>query len=266
MIANLFLVALASSTLVAAHGKIAVMTGDAGGNTTALGIIGGIVPGPGKNSVTEIDTTVFRSTNAMTDGLGRTMKGGKNTLTNMLSVMAQSGTTLPQVTPGGTISGTVHIVTTDGAGPYTAVIDPTGTGAFSQGTKAKITTQVPGKKGNIAAPKPEQRRFVPRMLVKMGIMKRAAKNVNEDYPIAATVPADTTCTGTVGGQRNVCLMKIVNPSGNGPFGGVVAFQMATAGAANGAEKDVACTSGGVFTSGSVGIGKKRELIGAKFRA
>lgn len=93
--------------------------------------------------------------------------------------MAQSGSTLPQVSAtNGSISGTFHIVTTDGAGPVSAMVDSTGTGAFSSGTKAAITTQVPGKGGNIAAPK--QRRFLPRTLVKMGLLKRAS-NVNEDY-------------------------------------------------------------------------------------
>ncbi|TVY82269.1 hypothetical protein LSUE1_G003091 [Lachnellula suecica] len=209
MFSKVLLIALAASPLVAAHGKIAVMTGDAGGNTTGLGIQGGVVPGPGTNKVTEVDTTVFNSKQAATDGLGKT-KAGPNTMADMTSVMAQSGSTLPQVSAaGGTLSGTLHIVTTDGAGPYTAIMDPTGTGAFSQGTEATVTTQVPGTKGNIAAPK--QRRFVPRMLVKMGIMKRAS-NVNEDYPIAMTIPAGTTCTGTVAGQSNVCAMKIANPS------------------------------------------------------
>ncbi|KAH8672541.1 hypothetical protein BGZ60DRAFT_526852 [Tricladium varicosporioides] len=239
MLSKFILAALVASPLVAAHGKIAVMTGDAGGNTTGLGIQGGVVPGPGKNSVTEVDTTVFKSKAAATDGLGKT-KAGANTLAGMSAVMAQSGTTLPQVSPGGTLSGTVHIVTTDGAGPYTAIVDPTGTGAFSTGTKATVTQQVPGKNGNIAAPK--QRSFIPRTLVKMGLMKRAS-NVNEDYPIAMTIPADTKCTGTVGGQSNVCLVKIVNPSGAGPFGGVVAMQMAGTAAA-----------------------KRDAPVGAKFRA
>jgi len=144
-------------------------------------------------------------------------------MADMTAVMAASGSTLPQVAPGGSLSGTVHIVTTDGAGPYTAIVDPSGTGAFSQGTQATVTTQVPGTKGNIAAPK--QRRFIPRMLVKMGIVKRAS-NVNEDYPIAISMPSDMACSGTVAGQSNVCLVKIVNPSGAGPFGGVVAMQMA----------------------------------------
>ncbi|KAE8444268.1 hypothetical protein EG329_000675 [Mollisiaceae sp. DMI_Dod_QoI] len=248
MFSKLFILALAASPLVVAHGKIAVMTGDAGGNTTGLGIQGGIIPGAGTNKETEVDTTVFNSKAALTDGLGKT-KAGPNTLAGMSAVIAQSGPTLAQVSSsGGSISGTMHIVTTDGAGPYTAVLDTTGTGAFSEGTQLAVTQQVPGKNGNIAAPK--QRRFVPRMLVKMGIMKRAA-NVNEDYPFAATVPAGTTCTGTVAGQSGVCLVKIVNPSAAGPFGGVMALQIAGTDAAAGANKTATAA--------------KRSLVSAKFR-
>lgn len=81
-----------------------------------------------------------------------------------------------------------------------------------------------------------------RSLVNMGIVKRAS-NVNEDYPMAITIPADTACSGTVGGQSNVCLVKLANPSGAGPFGGVIAIQMAAPGTP----------------------AKKRELVGAKFR-
>jgi len=259
--------------LVAAHGKIAVMTGDAGGNTTGLGIQGGVVPGPGKNKVTEVDTTVFNSKNAATDGLGKTSVG-PNTMADMTSVMAQSGSTLPQVSDGGSLSGTLHIVTTDGAGPYTAIVDPTATGAFSQGTQAKVTTQVPGTKGNIAAPK--QRSIMMRSLVNMGIVKRAS-NVNEDYPIAIQMPAGMTCTGTVAGQQNVCLVKIANPSGAGPFGGVVAMQMAGAGAGaasasntTAAAADTAADTGASASSTKATKGNKADKatrsIGAKFRA
>jgi len=46
---SILFVALAASPLVAAHGKLAVATGDAGGNGTALGIKGAVVPGPGPN-------------------------------------------------------------------------------------------------------------------------------------------------------------------------------------------------------------------------
>jgi hypothetical protein len=96
-------------------------TGDAGGNTTALGIQGAVVPGAGPNSKTEVDTTVFNSLNAASDGLGRTEGQGKNTLAGMSAVVAQSGSTLPQVSDGGSLSGTLHVVTTDGAGPYTGM-------------------------------------------------------------------------------------------------------------------------------------------------
>jgi len=276
MFSKIIIAALVASPLVAAHGKIAVMTGDAGGNTTGLGIQGGVVPGPGPNKVTEVDTTVFQSKQAATDGLGKT-KAGPNTMADMTAVMAASGSTLPQVSDSGSLTGTVHIVTTDGAGPYTAIVDPTGTGAFSQGTQATVTTQVPGTKGNIAAPK--QRRFIPRMLVKMGIVKRAS-NVNEDYPIAIQMPAGMSCSGTVAGQQNVCLVKIANPSGAGPFGGVVAMQMAggasgntTAAAAPAAAAAGASTASTASTGTKAAKGGKankatrgEKLVGAKFRA
>lgn len=98
------------------------------------------------------------------------------------------------------------------------------------------------------------------MLVKMGLMKRA-RNVNEDYPFSATIPAGTKCTGTVAGQENVCLVKIVNPSGAGPFGGVVAIQMAGATTA-GATTSAASSS----NAGAVGKTVKPKPVGAKFRA
>jgi len=175
-------------------------------------------------------------------------------MADMAQVMALSGNTLAQVSQGGSISGTVHIVTTDGAGPYTAILDPTGTGAFSTGTKLAVTQQVPGTRGNIAAPK--QRSLIARTLVNLGIVKRAA-NVNEDYPFAATVPAGTTCTGTAGGQSGVCLVKIVNPSNAGPFGGVVAIQMAGTGAA--------AAAGSAAPAGSAAAHDVKP-VGAKFRA
>jgi hypothetical protein len=62
-----------------------------------------------------------------------------------------------------------------------AIIDPTGTGAFASGTEAEVTQQVPGVFGEIspsgAVPK---RRWLKKLLVKMGLAKRAA-NVNKDY-------------------------------------------------------------------------------------
>jgi len=47
------------------------------------------------------------------------------------------------------------------------------------------------------------------------------------------IPTGTTCTGTdaTSGQKNFCLLKVVNNNGNGPFGGSIAFQVG--GASNG---------------------------------
>lgn len=129
--------------------------------------------------------------------------------------MALSGSTLPQVTEGGSVSGTLHIVTTDGAGPYKAMVDATGTGN-GPWKQMDVMTQVPGTKGNI---KKTEKRAWARALQTVGIMKRAT-NVNEDYPFKVAMPAGTTCTGSMAGQNNVCIVKLINPSNAGPFGGL----------------------------------------------
>ncbi|EPE05949.1 gas1-like protein [Ophiostoma piceae UAMH 11346] len=235
MFSKLFILALAASPLVAAHGKVAVIQGDAGGNTTGLGIQGGVVPGAGPNSKTEVDTTVFGSIRAQSDGLGRTTGQGKNKVAMVSQAMALSGTTLPQVSAtDGQLTGTYHIVTSDGAGPLKAVLDTTGTGDFSQGTTMDVTTQVPGVAGNIAPDSLSLKSIAnvfTRALSSIGLTKRAALNINKDFPVAIAVPAGTTCTGTVGTQQNVCLAKIANSNPAGPFGGVVAFQMVSNGTA-----------------------------------
>lgn len=221
MFAKVLILALAASPLVAAHGKIAVATGDAGGNGTALGIQGAVIPGAGKNKVTEPDTTVFKGDAA--DACGRTNGQGNNDIeAGTKQAMALSGTTLPQITPGGSVSGTLHIVTSDGAGPYKAMINADGTG--QTWTQMEVATQVPGTKGNI---KKTEKRFWARALQAVGIMKRAT-NINEDYPFKVNVPAGTTCTGNIAGQANTCLVKLVNPSNAGPFGGCIPVQMASA--------------------------------------
>lgn len=56
---SILIAALLTSPLVSAHGKVAVVTGDLGGNGTALGIKGAVVAGAGPNSKTELDTTTF---------------------------------------------------------------------------------------------------------------------------------------------------------------------------------------------------------------
>ncbi|KAG5980437.1 hypothetical protein E4U55_004025 [Claviceps digitariae] len=220
------------SPLVASHGKITVATGNAGGNTTALGILGGIVPGTGSNRKTEVDTTVFDARTAASDGLGRTKAHGRNTVEDVARLVDMSGSRLPQVSEGGFISATYHIVTTDGAGPISAIIDPTGTGKFSRGTPAEVITQVPGKKGNIKLGKDE---IITDGHQARGLLDKRAGNVNKDFPLKVAIPAGTSCRGSVAGMSNVCLLKLANPSRAGPFGGVIAFQMVQAqGGAEGA--------------------------------
>ena len=104
------------------------------------------------------------------------------------------------------------------------MIDPTAKGNFSHGVQANVMTDVPGNKGNIKA-----NGVVPRM---MSLLTKRAANVNKDFPFQIAVPAGTTCSGTVAGQSNVCFMKIANSNKAGPFGGVVAFQIAGTGAGN----------------------------------
>ncbi|KAH8689093.1 cell surface protein [Talaromyces proteolyticus] len=222
MYAKVALFALALSPLVSAHGKVAVITGDLGGNGTALGIMGAVVPGAGPNRKTEVDTTVFNSDNIRTDNdLGHTTKNGNNQLSDLKQAMAQSGDTLPQVSSGGSVQGTYHIVTTDGAGPLEALIDETATGKWSQANQATVSTQPPGHHGNIAASN-NKRNLMGRMI---GDLTKRAGNVNEDHDFAVQIPAGTSCTGTINGISNLCLVKVSNNNKAGPFGGVFAVQM-----------------------------------------
>lgn len=228
MFRKAILIALSATPIVFAHGKVSVVTGNAGGNGTALGIQGGIVPGTGDNDVTEVDTTVFGKKNIKTNGLGETTGQGENTVEMLEAAIAQSGDTLPQVsTTGGVLSGTFHIVTADGAGPLRAVVDTTGTGKFKKGTELSVITQVPGNDGNIQpdADVEEKRSLWTRGLEAVGLKKRSAANINKDFPMAFSFPDGLQCTGEISGIENVCLVKIANANDAGPFGGVVAIQM-----------------------------------------
>ena len=58
--------------------------------------------------------------------------------------MLAAGMTMPQITPGGEVTMTLHQVNGDGAGPYTCMIDSTGAG--TQFTAMQVATNVPGRK------------------------------------------------------------------------------------------------------------------------
>lgn len=139
-------------------------------------------------------------------------------------VQALSGDTLPQATPGGSLTGTFHAVTSDGCGPISAVLDTTATGKFSQGQMLTTTADVPGTKGQ--CPKAIiKKSFVRDLLERAGVIERRATNVNQDFPVAFNLPADAACTGTVNGIQNVCLVKMANRNAAGPFGGVIPIQI-----------------------------------------
>lgn len=91
--------------------------------------------------------------------------------------MALSGNTLPQIsTSGASVSGTFHIVTSDGAGPLTAYVDATGKGDFSSQITGTMTTQVPGSGGNIQ----KTTKRWEGLMIRAGLKKRAT-NINEDF-------------------------------------------------------------------------------------
>jgi hypothetical protein len=121
---------------------------------------------------------VFLSSKLMSDGLGYTDLGGNNKLSYVAKGMALSGNTLPQASStGGSLSGTWHIVTADGAGPIAAVLDPTATGKFSTGIMLDVVIQVPGTDGYL---KTTKRSIWERAMEAVGLLKRA-KVINMDY-------------------------------------------------------------------------------------
>ncbi|KAH9866121.1 hypothetical protein J1614_008685 [Plenodomus biglobosus] len=196
---------LASSTLVAGHCAITAATGDAGGQGSAIGV-NPATPrdGTGRNPFQQ-DSTRFRGDAAAT--CGETLGGGNNDVeAGTAQVMAQNGATLPQITPGGQIMMTVHQVNADGAGQFQCMIDSTGTGTNWQ--PVTVTQNLPGNERS-----------------------RNRDTQMMDLPLTASIPAGQTCSGTVAGQSNICMVRCENSARAGPFGGCVPVQMAAGTAA-----------------------------------
>jgi hypothetical protein len=196
---------LASSSLVAGHGAIIGATGDAGGKGSAIGVDPSTPrDGTGRNPFQQ-DSTRFRGDTA--DACGETLGGGANAVeAGTAQVMQLNGGTLPQVSAGGQVMMTVHQVNSDGAGPYKCMIDATGTGTNWQ--PITVTQNLEGSARG-----------------------RNRDTQMQDLPLTAAIPAGQTCTGTVAGQSNVCMVRCENPARAGPFGGCVPVQMAGAVAA-----------------------------------
>lgn len=190
---------LAAADLVAGHGAIIQATGNAGGEGMALGVDSSTPRDGTRRNPFQQDSTRFKGQQAAT--FGETVGGGQNSLeAGTKAIMAETGSQLPQVTAGGSVSMTLHQVNADGGGPYTCAINADGTGA--QWTDIKVTTTPPGQNS------------------------RNRQGAATDFPLVAEIPASQKCTGTVAGQENVCLVRCQNAARAGPFGGVVPVQMA----------------------------------------
>lgn len=196
---------MASSTLVAGHGAIIKAVGDAGGAGSAIGVVP-TTPRDGTNrNPFQQDSTRFRGDAKAT--CGETLGGGDNDIqAGTAQVMAMSGGALPQISAGGALMMTVHQVNSDGAGPYKCMIDASGTG--TNWVPATVTQNLPGNDRG-----------------------RNRDTQMQDLPLTVQIDAAQTCTGTVAGQSNVCMVRCENPARAGPFGGCVPVQMAGAAAA-----------------------------------
>jgi hypothetical protein len=49
-----------------------------------------------------------------------------------------------------------------------------------------------------------------------------------EFPMKVQMPAGMTCDATVGGAKNVCVVRVRNSAAAGPFGGSAAFTMTPA--------------------------------------
>ena len=139
---------------------------------------------------------------------GAGTKTAKGTTEAGVAAAAGSGAAsgLPTTADDGTITMTFHQVNQDGAGPLTAMIDPTSAGTDPAAFQAATVTQnVPG----------------------IGIGGLSAASTM-DFPVKVQMPAGMTCSGTAGGATNVCVVRMQNAALAGPFGGSAAFTQSTA--------------------------------------
>ncbi|KUL90618.1 hypothetical protein ZTR_00101 [Talaromyces verruculosus] len=170
------------------------MTGSSSGSSSQKrGLLDGLLGG-GKSGGSNAATSEGTSTkNAPVEGGVKAAAG----------TGATSG--LPTCSDNGTITLTYHQVNQDGAGPLTAMIDPTSGGTDpSAFQKAQVTQDVPGNKLGLSTAK------------------------TEDFPITVQMPQGMTCSGTAGGASNVCIVRVNNNALAGPFGGSAAFTMSPA--------------------------------------
>ncbi|KAF4955750.1 hypothetical protein FGADI_4321 [Fusarium gaditjirri] len=206
-IKNIIFALFVAADLATAHSVITNAVGDAGGSGMALGVDTSTPRDGTRRRPFQTDATRFRGNAA--DTVGETLAGGDNQIEQgTLDIMEETGSQLPQVNPGGSLEMTVHQVNSDGAGPYTCMINADGTG--TSWDNIQVTTNVEGNERG-----------------------RNRDGEMGDFPLVASIPAGQTCTGSVAGEENVCLVRCQNPARAGPFGGVIPVQMAQATGNNG---------------------------------
>lgn len=180
---------LAMVPLASSHGLISAASGELGGKGIGLGVDTAGINNQG-------DVTVFKTGVFGVTGAG----GAVNLATGLAAQIKVTGNTLPQVSTGaGVVTMTFHQINADGAGPISCSVSEDATGATF--TNMTVTTNVPGTNGRSNA-------------------------ADADFPLVASLPAGTACTGTVGTSKNVCAVKCANPVG--PFGSIVLVQQGAA--------------------------------------
>ncbi|KAI1007405.1 Appressiria-specific vitulence factor [Podosphaera aphanis] len=113
---------------------------------------------------------------------------------------------MPTCTDDGKIKMTFHQINQDGAGPLSAMIDSTSGGTDPKAfQKAEVTQNVPG--------------------LGIGGLSTAAVM---DFPVEVQMPAGMTCSGSVGGASDVCVVMLRNQAAAGPFGGSAAYTQSPA--------------------------------------
>ncbi|EEY17084.1 CAS1 [Verticillium alfalfae VaMs.102] len=194
-LASLFAIA----QLVSGHAAIIAATGDAGGTGMALGVDTSTPRDGTRRNPFQQDATRFRGDQSET--IGETVGAGDNNIeSGTTAIMTEMGDQLPQVSPGGQLDMTLHQVNSDGGGPYTCAINADGTA--QTWTDITVMQSPPGRNS------------------------RNRDGEQSDFPMVAAIPASQTCTGTVAGQENVCMVRCMNDANAGPFGGVVPVQLA----------------------------------------
>jgi len=136
--------------------------------------------------------------------------GDKNTGPPEAGVAAAAGagasSGLPTAAADGTVTMTMRQINQDGAGPFTADVDGTSGGTSEAAMQsATVTQDVPG----------------------LGIQGLSLATTT-DFEMKVQMPAGMTCDATVAGTPNVCVMRVRNGAGAGPFGGSVAFTQTAA--------------------------------------